>query len=284
MIPALKYALIFLVFGSSCNTDSSSPVFENKILVKVKGHVLTRNELDSVLLKGLTPNDSLIAAESYINRWIKDVLMYDWAKNNLDSKKEIDRLVENYRKSLIIYQYQEQLITEKMSPDITEQEIQKYYADNKDKFRLETTLVKGLFIKIPIDAPQINKIKEWYKSSSVSDLENIEKYSIQNAVNYDYFYDRWVSINEIATLFPIHHRNLEMKLKQQRQIEVQDETCIYFLNVKDILLSGNQAPYEQVVPNIKAMLLNRKKAAFLRTTENDLYQMAEQKGLIERNY
>jgi hypothetical protein len=282
ILPWIPVLFLILLLSASCNKKASTTVAENKAIVKIGDNILKQSELESIIPKGLTPEDSLIAAESYIKKWVQKSLMYDLALININNKEEIDQLVENYRRSLIIHQYQEQLIKEKMSSDITDEEIQNYYTENKDKFRLETVLVKGLFIKVPIDAPQINKIKEWYKSSSIRDLENIEKYSIQNAINYDYFYDRWVNINEIAVLFPMHYSDLGAKLKQQRQIEVQDNTYAYFLNVKDILFAGSNAPFEQTVPNIKVMLMNQKKLDFLRKMEEDLYEKAEKKGRIVR--
>jgi hypothetical protein len=282
LIFVLSY--IILLTESACNKQHSNNLFEDVTIVKIGSNTLNRSELDSIIPKNSNPKDSLIFAENYIKKWIKNALMYDLAQVNINNKKEIDQLVENYRRSLIIHQYQEQLINEKMSEEISEQEIQAYYVENKDKFRLETTLIKGLFIKVPIDAPQINKIKEWHKSISINDLENIEKYSVQNAVNYDYFYDRWVNINEISMFFPMYGKDLEMRLRQQKQIIVEDEIYTYFLNVKEILFAGDYAPYEHSIPNIKVMLMNQKKIDFLRNAEEDLYQITEKRGLIERYY
>ncbi|MDR1122157.1 MAG: peptidyl-prolyl cis-trans isomerase [Dysgonamonadaceae bacterium] len=284
LIPVFILSFIILLTESACNKQHSNNLFEDVTIVKIGNNTLKRSELDSIIPPNSNPKDSLISTESYIKKWIKSALMYDLAKININNKKEIDQLVENYRQSLITHQYQEQLIQEKMSGEISEQEIQTYYAENKDKFRLETTLIKGLFIKVPIDAPQINKIKEWYKSTSINDLENIEKYSIQNAVNYDYFYDRWVSINEISLFFPVDGKDLEMRLRQQKQIEIADEIYAYFLNVKEVLFAGDYAPYEHSIPHIKVMLMNQKKIDFLRNMEEDLYRIAEKKGLIERYY
>jgi hypothetical protein len=89
-----------------------------------------------------------------------------------------------------------------------------------------------------------------------------------------------VNINEVAMLFPMHYSDLETKLKQQRKIEMQDEMYAYFLNVKDMLFAGDNLPYERAVPNIKVMLMNQKRLDFLRKMEDDLYEIAEKKGLI----
>ncbi len=273
--------IISVILFCTCSKtpDNSS---NNSVIVRLDTHILTKQELDEALPTGLTSEDSIIIAENFIAKWCKDALMYDLAKNNINDMKEINQLVENYKKSLITYQYQEQLISEKMSSVITEADIKKYYEENKDKFKLEATLIKGLFLKIPVDAPQINKIKEWYKSPSVKDLENIEKYSIQNAVNYDYFYNRWIRWDDIIACFPSQNQYSDALLHQQKQIEAQDSAFCYLLNVKEVLFAGNNEPYEHAKNYIKDMIINQKRVDFLKKFEDDLYQTALEKGFIKR--
>ena len=51
-----------------------------------------------------------------------------------------------------------------------------YYEENQKKFVLDKALVKGLFLKIPVDAPGLVDVKGWYRSTSEASLEKIEKY------------------------------------------------------------------------------------------------------------
>ncbi len=279
----MKYfsAIIIIFLFCSCNKTTNSSL-EKEGIIQVGEHILTEQTLKEHLPEGINSKDSLILAESYIETWIKENLMYDLAQNNLSNEEEIDQLVENYRKSLITYQYQEKLINEKMSEEISEEEIKDYYEKHADKIKLETTLIKGLFLKVPADAPQINKIKEWYKSPSIKDLENIEKYSLQNAVNYDYFYDHWVKLDDIIRLFPPTWTNPTAMLKQQRQIEIEDSIFCYLLNVKEVLFAGEKEPYEYAKSNIKEMIVNQKRLEFLQKFENDLYKTAVNKGMVKR--
>ena len=39
-----------------------------------------------------------------------------------------------------------------------------YYEKNKELFRLERPLMQGLFIKVPLTAPELNKVRRWYKT------------------------------------------------------------------------------------------------------------------------
>ena len=173
---------------SSC--QSKQPV-ENGFVAKLSNRTITQAELTEAMPKHLSEADSMIWTESYIKQQLKDELIYEVAQRNLDdrNRNEIDRLVDAYRRSLIRYKYQEQLTKERLSSSITDEEKQRYYEENKQEMLLDHCLIKGLFLKIPVDAPNINEVKKWYRSTSEASIEKIEKYSVQNASIYEYFYD-----------------------------------------------------------------------------------------------
>ena len=171
------------------------------VLVSVKGRTLNRSEVNKLIPRGISSADSLLLAESFTKKWVKDVLVYDVALRNLgDEKEEVDKLVEEYRRSLVRYRYQERLVEEKLKTDIRESDKLNYYEENQKKFILDKGLIKGLFLKIPVDAPGLTDVKKWYKSTDVASLEKIEKYSVQNATIYEYFYDKWVDFDEFMKL------------------------------------------------------------------------------------
>lgn len=64
-------------------------------------------------------------------------------------------MVEEYRRSLVRYRYQERLVEEKLKTDIRESDKLNYYEENQKKFILDKGLIKGLFLKIPVDAPDL---------------------------------------------------------------------------------------------------------------------------------
>jgi hypothetical protein len=248
-------------------------------MAKVKDRTLTREEVLRVIPKGASSADSLLVAENFIKKWIKDALVYDVALRNLDDEKaEIEQLVEAYRYSLFRYRYQERLLKEKLSADIRVTDRINYYEENQKKFILEKGLIKGLFLKIPADAPGLSDIKTWYKSSSVESLEKIEKYSIQNAIFYDYFYDKWVDFDDVVSNIPIQITNTNIFLKHNKTLELSDSAYCYLLNIKEYLPLGSIAPYEYAEPQVIEMLINQRKMEFLKNFEDELYQDAIKKG------
>ena len=254
-------------------------------LVKVGNSVLTKQVLDENIPGGLSRDDSIIEAEHYIKAWITDELVYDIAKKNTGDMERINQLVENYRKSLIIYQYQEQLINEKVIRKIDDEDLFNYYKDNKEKFKLDQYLIKGVFLKVPVEAPDVEAIRDNYKSaSSPASREKLEKYSARTGATFDYFVDKWISFDEVKNIWPAANRSTLVLRNGQNSFEQQDEVFHYFLNVTEFLSPDDFAPFEYVKPVVQEMVVNQQKKDFLKQTENDIYQRAINKGDVKLFY
>ena len=173
--------LTFVVLLGACK--GSQPADTTDVLVSVKGRTLNRSEVNKLIPRGISSADSLLLAEGFTKKWVKDVLVYDVALRNLgDEKEEVDKLVEEYRRSLVRYRYQERLVEEKLKTDIRESDKLNYYEENQKKFILDKGLIKGLFLKIPVDAPGLTDVKKWYKSTDVASLEKIGRASCRERV------------------------------------------------------------------------------------------------------
>ena len=272
--------LTFVVLLGACK--GSQPADTTDVLVSVKGRTLNRSEVNKLIPRGISSADSLLLAEGFTKKWVKDVLVYDVALRNLgDEKEEVDKLVEEYRRSLVRYRYQERLVEEKLKTDIRESDKLNYYEENQKKFVLDKALVKGLFLKIPVDAPGLVDVKGWYRSTSEASLEKIEKYSVQNASIYDYFYDKWVDFDQVMDNIPVHVSNANDFLRANKFVEVSDSTYCYLLNIKEYLPAGSVAPYDYASAQIVEMLTNRRKVEFLKKFEEELYNDAVRSGDVK---
>jgi len=271
--------LFLLLTAVACKKSFSAK--DSDALVKVGSKTLYRNDLEGNIPAGLSKEDSTIAAENFIHSWVVDALLYDIASKNLNDKESIDRLVEEYRKSLLIYQYEEQLVNEKLSNEIDEQSLSDYYNQNKDNLKLERPLVKGLFLKVPATAPQLNEIRTWYKLINSSSRENLENYCLNNAATFNYFADKWTDFNDVINYFPKELLSGQDIKAQKQTIEKQDDKNVYFLNITDCLQEGDNTPYEYAKPTIREILINQRRIDFLKKTKDDLYQRAINRSEIQ---
>ena len=250
-------------------------------LVEVSGEFLYKEDLQAALPLNISKDDSVLFAEHYIRNWIEDALLFDKAEGNIPDNDKISKLVENYRRALIMHTYQEELVNQKLANDISEEEINAYYEKNKELFRLDNPLVKGLFIKVPLSSPDLGNVRVCYRKNNQDIIEKLEKYSLRNAVSYDYFYDRWTSVPDVAAKIPLKVLDTDANyLDKNRNVEVKDTAFCYFLHIEDFLGKDKQKPLDFARDEIKEILINLKRVEFINKVKEDLYQRASDRNKI----
>ena len=274
--------LILSVPIASCKWNPSVSYERGKTpLVELNGSVLYEEDLLQVLPLGITGQDSVEFSDKYIKNWIEDVMFFENAVRNIPDTKDIDRLVENYRRSLIEHEYQRRLLEQKFSAEITDKEIEDFYNDNSGLFLLDESLVKGLFLKIPSQAPDLQRIRTIFTQRDEESFEEIEKYCIRNSARCEFFYDTWRNLAEISALMPQSDKPLEELLDGQRSFEMRDDDNVYFLNVSEYLGKGGIEPLEYARGKVRMLLINNNEVSYMRKVKEELYQRAVDKGLID---
>ena len=271
------FTLAQFVFGCAQEHDHKGRI----PLVGVAGKFLYQDDLQAALPLNLSADDSVLFAESYIKNWVEDVLLFDKAEGNILDSEKIKSLVESYRKALIMHTYQEALVKQKLADEITADEVVEYYEKNKQLFLLDKPIVKGVFLKVPLKASKVSDVRRWYKRNTQDAIEQLEKYSLLNAVTYDYFYDQWRPLDEIEALIPNRTWNADSDyLEKNRNVELKDTAYHYFLHIEEYLGKGSQKPLDFAEEEIKETLINLKRVEFINGVKNDLYHQASDKNKI----
>lgn len=267
---------------ASCkwNKNVTEYVYGKTPIVEIGTDVLYAEDLKQVIPLGLSDADSTLFAEQYIRNWAQDVLFYQNAIRNIPDTKDIDRLVENYRRSLFEHEYQRRLIEQKFSSEITEEEIEKFYNDNERLFILDESLVKGLYLKIPNKSHDLSDIRKLYTQMDDESFEEIEKYSIRNAGRCEFFYDNWRTVAELEVLLPSMEKPLESMLSNGSSFEFRDEESIYLLNVSEFAPKGGIEPLDHARGRIRGLLINSNEVSYMRKIKEDLYEAGLEKGRI----
>ncbi|MGW8181307.1 MAG: hypothetical protein ACWGQW_21460, partial [bacterium] len=149
-----------LIIAAACNSTGEEP--ERVAVARAGERILYLDEIPSgLVVQGMSEADSISAVQSYIRRWSRKELMAIKAEANLtpDYKAEVNRQLNEMRNNLLIHQYQQQLLIEKLDTSVTEDELEEYYVDNLSTFTLTTNIVKALFIKLPQTTPDLDIIR-----------------------------------------------------------------------------------------------------------------------------
>ena len=222
--------------------------------------------------------DSATYVKEYVDRWVNEMLFYNKAKQNVPTTGEIDIMVENYRKNLILNLYQDALIDQQLVPNITQEELQRFYDENSVLFEAEKSLFKGLFVKLPERTKGVNDVRRWCMGESSDDFNALENYCMENASEYGFFMEEWYALGYLAQQLPLTEQDLQHRLESKDVIEFKDNGFIYFVSLDTLIAKGGTKPLELVTDEVREFLVNSKKAQFIKNVKASIYNEALESG------
>ena len=245
-------------------------------LAEVGKIILYYDEMPKINQGDKNAADSAALIQNYINKWAKRQLLLRKAEDNLSPalKNEIEKQLEETRSNLVIYQYQRQMILEKLDTVLTDTELENYYSANENSFVLSSDIVKALFIKLPLETPDLNKIRVLARSNDQKDLQQLESTCYQFAEKFDDFNEDWVTMDRLSVELPQSIENEENFLKRNTFYETSDSAATYLVSIRDYRLRSSLAPFEYVKDDIKRIIWNTRRFDFIQSLENGIYNEA----------
>lgn len=224
--------------------------------------------------------DSVRFVDDYIERWAVEHLFYNKASENVASTIDIESMVEKYRKGLILSVYQDGLVNQQLVPDISLGDIKEFYDANETMFEIEEPIFRGLLLKVSDKSPNIGRVRSWCMRRNIEDLERIEKYSLVNSAFYNSFLEEWRAVSDIADQTPLTEYQLNERLKKKETIEFKHAGYTYFICADSLIQKGERKPLEMVVPEITELLINSRRADFIKEKKKSLYNEAIKTGEV----
>ena len=266
--------------NASCGNNDKATAKD--ILVQVGTETLSSKELRANMPLGLSSSDSTKFARAYIRSWIDSKLVGEIAARNIGDIDRIDQLVEEYRNDLIMWEYRQRMYESHADKTLSSDSINAYYLAHKQDFKTSTPYIKGIYIKVPEDSPNINKLKKWYCSGNASDIEQIEKQGLSEAIHYDYFIDRWVEWEQIESRIPYDFgNNANAFVSSHKKVETTIGGFTYLLYISDYLKSGSEMPVEVATQQIKDILINKNRIEYDKELRQQLYEQGVKDGDIK---
>ena len=274
--------LLFLSFWlGGCNLLNSKK--ESIVLAKIGEKSLYLSEIQPSIPENVEGADSALFVKEQVKQWVEQTLLLQMAELNLsESEKDIEKEIEDYRKSLLIYAYEKAFIAQKLDTLISDNEVANYYEGNLQNFELKDYVVKVLYTKLEKNAPQISYLRTMINNTEEQEVRyQLEDYCRQFATNYMLEDQVWLYFEDLLKEIPIKTYNIDAFLKNNKVVEIEDEQYLYFLVIKDYRLKDSVSPLELEKSRIKSIILNKRKLELTKSMRKDLYQDALNKNLIE---
>ena len=248
-------------------------------MAKIDDKVYLLRDLKSQLPVGMTKPDSLARVNDILTRWVKKELLLKMAEQNLDeSQRDLSRELEEYRNSILIHRYQQQLLNQKLDTILTPADIRSYYDNNPEKFSLGNTIVKAVYVEIPKAVAKIDQVKNWMHENSTRSMSELESYSFQYASKFDHFNNDWIDFSSILGHIPGVNEEPEQLLRRSKYLQFSDLNSYYCILINDYILAGEKAPFDFVKDRIESLILNTRKMEFLQDLENNIYEKGKREN------
>lgn len=251
-------------------------------IARAYGNYLYPEDLAGVVTKGASKQDSINITKSFIENWIRQQAVLQKAENNLDEEsKNVDKKLEDYRKTLITYAYETELIAQKLDTIVSDNEIEEYYKANQNNFELKDNIIKVIYLKLNKKSPKLGKVRDWYRSNSAKDREDLSEYCHQYAVNYFLDDKTWLLFDDLLKEIPIKTYDKEQFLQNNRNIEIEDSSYIYLVSIKGFMIKNSTSPLSFESNNIRSLIINQRKLKLIEQMEQKAYEEARKSGDVE---
>lgn len=281
----LKHILLFLSVAVglvSCGWVSDL-IHDDEVIARIGKNKLYRSDLEGFIPHDATPEDSARLAGQFVNNWAKEVLFLEKAgaelpKTDVDVTKEL----EDYRRSLLRFRYEQQYIQERLDTVVRPDEIAAYYEAHPDLFVLQAPIVRARFLDIMKGSPALEPIKKMMASDDQTDLNQADSLAYTSALRYEDRSGEWIDMSLFAKYFGCDYVTLLSKLRPDGYITMEDgQGDVKIGYVCQLLKPGATAPLAYCEGRIRDIVISNRKHALLASLEQDLLKNAlDQEKLI----
>jgi hypothetical protein len=264
------YLLIFFLSLVSCNYFKTE--VKPKAIARVDESYLYKEEVKDLVPAGTSKNDSLLMVKNFIDRWASQKLLIKAAEVNLSATKKNDFnvLIKQYKIDLYTKAYLEEIVKREVDTIISEQELKKYYSENKANFRTNGVLVRLRYINVSKDHPKLATIKSKFLDFRKTDKKFWETYQLQfknSALNDSV----WVDMNQIYSKLPfISPDNYASYITAGNSFQKPDGNSTYLVKVRDVIDKNQVSPYSYLLPTLKQVILNKRKLELIKKFEKEI--------------
>jgi len=270
--------ITFLMFFLSCDIVSDQ---ESRNIAKYGDTYLSKKEFLK-MMEGVKKEDSLFRANHIINDWAIDKILTERAELNLNQSKlqKIESLVKEYKSTLLSEAYLEALVNSRINPEIDSVEIQTFYNNNMDLFKLNEDIFRLVYIELPLDFSDTYQIRSKirrYKSEDKFFLDSIsyrfKKFSLDN--------ENWITEKELLEQFPFINNNSYKSLKNYNFFQFKDSLSLYLIKIIESVKNGDISPIDHVLPTLEYMSLNKRKKELMLSIKSEILRDALQDKKLE---
>ncbi|WP_020569260.1 peptidylprolyl isomerase [Neolewinella persica] len=270
-------ALLLLTFARCSEPDTNA---DDPILARVHQKVLRLSELDGMFPPDATAEDSSLIKGAFVRRWSRETVLEWEAERNLPSDMNIDRLVRDYRASLVSSHYEEVLVSLRLDSTITQAELEAYYEESKGQYLLERPIVRCLFIRVPYPTQDEEQLQQLWNNGKITDSMALENYCERFAEVSLLDPTPWYSLDDIAKQLP-EGTLTAANVNSKREFSQQDGSFRYYFRLLELKPRLEIAPLSYVEDQARKVILHSRKRQVIEEAREEIFERELRRNNIE---
>jgi hypothetical protein len=218
-----------------------------------------------------SPEDSSLIVNAYIEKWVRENLLMHEAEKNVPHDLNIDELVRDYRASLIRHNYEKLLVELQLDSTITSEELNNYYEENKDQYRLKNMILRCFLIKLPKDVEDLSTLQQLWKSSDEEDYKTLVDYCRSFANVYMLDDSLWYDLPEVTLHLPKNYLTASNSYPN-RDYNTMDDNFRYFLRIFETVPAKEYPPPSYIQDQATKVILHKRKIKLLEEKKEEMYE------------
>lgn len=223
--------------------------------------------------------------KAFTQKWIEQqVFIQELETTNPSESQLIQLRMKWYQGDLAHFHLEEAYIQKEIETEISDSLIIDYFEQHKEDFSLNDYIVRALYIKVPKEAPNQDKLKEHYLLKKDKDYSKVISYAKLYAENFYYDDSTWVYFDELTKDAPTEKLNKDNLILNRTKTYLSDNQYVYYLNIIDYKLKNAVPPVEFLKPTIEQLLISQKLNALKEKNGASFTQKIKQKYEITSKY
>ncbi len=268
-----------LLYGCSASAPREEGS-DDPVLARVYDQTLRLSDMEGMIPEGMGAEDSLLIIKAYVENWVREAVLFHEAERTVPKDLDIEKLVRDYRSSLIRNSYENRLVEQQLDSTISAEELHAFYEANKDQYKLETPIIRCYFIKVRLQTPGLDRATEWWNNPTEANLNSLRRWCRQHAELYRLDDKAWYKVEEIAAFMPKGFLTID-NVRSSREFIQRDAEYQYFFKVLELVSRPETAPLSYIEEQARKVILHRRKTQLLEQVRNHLLEEAQRKGQIE---
>jgi|LZCG01.1.fsa_nt_gb hypothetical protein len=251
---------------------------DETVLARVGDHYLYESDVVKSIPDGILARDSLAMAQSLINKWIEKEIVVQVAEEQLPSKMlDFKEELENYRNSLVIYQYESEIVRQSVDTVVGFEEIDSYYNANKKNFILEEDIAKLQYIVMPRNFEKKKEAKKLlFEEATTFDAKAFcAQYELRCSLD-----EKWMYLSKIRQVLPIDFMTVDSFTHDKLEL-TDGQGRLFLIKVTGVRPKQDIKPLALVKNDIKNILINKRKRAIIKKLHADLVKAGFESNDIE---